>query len=326
MDTLKQIFIKYIGQILILVSVVGIIMFAYSAWRDANEERRFAELIGTKTKYEQLTKYTAKLESNYQSQTALHDKAKKQWGEVSRKKNERIKVLSDATYLIGRHVEKQHGPDYYFETKRGTRNYLINEIRLQGKGSPAIGYILIKNDGRTYKRNYKFEINVQSLQTVDEKTGRIKVYSKAFLVAKEVSPLKKRVKGYDDWYNRPYPLEITGGVAYIDPTTPNTRSKFFLWAPHINGGSSVSVGRGEVSIRPSIDLSIAGYGKSKNDLDWKILHLGLDIDTNMKRPGVHIVPFSYRFWPSLLTNSYIGPGVGWAEDGMNYQLNLNLTF
>jgi len=325
-NMLKLAFIKYIGQLLIIVTVAGIALFAYSKWRDANEERRFTELIGTQTKYEQLTKYTAKLESNYKTQTDLSKLAEKTWKEVERKKDERIKLLSDATYLIGRHVEKQNGPDYYYETPRATRNYILNEIRLAGEKSPAIGYILIKNDGRTYKRNYRFEISVRTMHTVNEDTGHVSVFSKAFIIQREKSPLAKRLKGYDDWFNVEYPLEITGGTALIDPTMPNTRKKLHWWSPHINGGFNFGVGGDESFARPGISFSTSGYGRSRNDLDYKFLHFGLDTDTDFKKPGIHLIPFSYRPWEKVLTNTYIGPGIGWTEDGTNYFLNLNLSF
>jgi hypothetical protein len=291
MEFFKKILAKYIGQMLIIVTVVGLAFWAYKAWRDANEERKFAELIGTKEKYEQLTAYTAKLESDYREQGDLHERARSEWKDVARTKDERIKLLSDATYLIGRHVEKQNGPDYYFETKRKTRNYVLNELRIQGEDSPPIGYIMIKHDGRTYKRNYKFEVVVKNLQTVDEETGHIKVYAKAFLVQKEASPLKKRVKDYKDWKDISYPLEITGGVAYVDPTMPNTRKKFHFWTPHVNGGFSAGSDIDGVFLRPTVDFSVAGWGRSRNDLDFKILHAGFDNDTKFKKPGIHIVPF-----------------------------------
>jgi len=326
MEYIKKILTKYIGQLLIIVTVAGFALWGYAAWRDANEERKFAHLIGTKTKYEQLTKYTAKLESSYKDQKDLHARAKLDWSEVSKSKDERIKLLSDATYLIGKHVQKQNGPDYYFETKRRTRNFLLNELRIAGKDSPPIGFILIKHNGKTYKRNYKFEIVVKNLQTVDEKTGHIKVYSKAYLVAKEAGLAKKRRKDLKNWKDVPYELPIIGGVALIDPTMPNATKHFMFWAPHINGGFALGADINGAFLRPSIDFSIAGWGRSRNDLDFKILHIGLDIDTEFKKPGLHIAPFSYRPLENILTNTYVGPAIGWTEDGINYQLNVNLTF
>jgi len=323
---IKKIFEKYIGQLLVMATVLGIGFFAYSAYRDATEKRKYADLIGTKEKYEQLTKYTAKLESDYQGQKDLHKRAKRDWAEVSRSKDERIKLLSDATYLIGKHVQKQDGPDYYFQTKRGTRNYVLNELRIAGEDSPPIGYILIKHDGRTYKRNYEFEIHVKNLQTIDEKTGRVKVYSKAYFIAKENGLAKKRRPDLKKWKDVPYPLPIVDGVAYIDPTRPDVRERFLLWAPHINGGFNVGANISGAFMRPAINFSTSGYGKSRNDLTWKFVHLGFDVDTDFAEPGLHLMPFSYRPFPSILTNTYIGPGMGWTKSGVNYFFNVNLSF
>jgi len=322
---IKDIFSKYFSNLLILVTVVGIVLFGYSLWRDSQEKVKYAELIGTKTKYEQLTKYTAKLESDYRTQKDLAIEAKKRFAEVNKEKDEKIKLLSDATYLIGRHVEKQNGPDYYFETKKRTRNYVLNELRLAGPDSPAVGYIMIKNDGRTYKRNYAFEIEVNTLQTVDEKTGHVRVFSKAFLIKKERSPLAKRIDGYSSWQDKKYPLKIIGGTAIIDPTEKIEDKKILWWAPHTNMGINAGLGSGKSFVRPTLNFSTSGYGNSRNDLDYKFLQFGVDANTDFSDVGVNFIPFSYRFYPKLLTNTYIGPGIGWNKDGTNYFINLNLS-
>ena len=324
-ESLKRIFEKYIGQLLVILTIVGLALFGYSYWRDQQEGRKYTNLINTKEKYEQLTKYTAKLESDYKSQKVLVELAKERWAEVERTKDERIKLLSDATYLIGKHVEKQNGPDYYFETPRRTRNYLLNELRIEGADSPPIGYVLIKHDGRTYKRNYKFEIRVNNLQTIDESTGKVKVYAKAYLVMKENGLAGKRIKDLKKWKDVPYELEIVGGTAFVDPTMPDVQKQFFWWSPHINSGLSFGAGAGGVFMRPMLDFSFLGYGKTRNDLDWKFLHIGFDTDTDFTDSGMHLTPFSYRFWSSVLTNTYIGPAIGFSPSGFNGQININLS-
>lgn len=319
---IKQIFVKYFTNILLVLTLIGISVFGYSLWRDSKEDRRFKDLIGTKEKYEQLTKYVAKLESNYVDQKTLNKKMKEEFNEVILKKNERIKVLSDATYLIGKHVEKQNGPDYYYETPKATRNYILNELRIEGEESPAIGYILIKNDGRTYKRNYKFKIKVQNLQTIDEATGRIRIHSKAFFIQDEPSPLAKRKNGYLDWFGRKYPLPIIDGVAFIDPTSPNLVKKFMLWSPSLNANLSLT---NNLEFLPGVDISLSGYGYSVRDLDWKFLHFGLLTNTDMDKVGAYFVPASYRFYPSVLKNTYFGIGIGNTNNNF-YFMNLNIGF
>lgn len=293
---------------------------SYVLGLEKDNDRLHTELIGQKESYEQLSKHTAKLETDYRNQKDLAAKAKREWEEVRRKKDERIKLLSDATYLIGRHVEKQNGPDYYFETKRATRNYVLNELRLAGQSSPPLGYVLIKNDGRTYKRNYKIEINVKNLQTVDENTGRIRVYSKAFLVSKESSPLAKRVDGYKDWKDIPFPLEITGGEAIVDPTVRNQLApKFHWWAPHLN--ANINFAGGEPA--PGAGVSIAGYGPTKNDLSFRFLQLGAHYNDELGVQGT-LTPVLWRPLPSIFSNTYIGPGMTFKDDGIGYFMGVQV--
>jgi len=328
LDTIKKIVIKYFSQLLMLLTIVGLGYFGYTIWKNnKNLKGRYANLINTQTKYNQLTKYTAQLESKYKKQQELFKSTKQKWSEVKTQKDEKIKLLSDITYTIGKNVSKQHGPDYYFETPKHTQNFVLNELRIAGKDSPPIGYILIKSNGKIYKRNYRYSIVVHNLQTIDEKTGKIKVYSKAFFIAKESGLAQKRRKDLKNWKNIGYPLPIVGGSTLVDPVEASSLHKHFIWwAPHLNGGVSLTLGSDGLSLRPSLDLSIAGYGTTRNDLDWKIVHLGLDSDTYLINPGIHLMPFSYRFWPSFLTNTYIGPSVGFTLHQINYQLNLNLSF
>ncbi len=318
---------KYFSQLILILTMVGLGWFAYGLYqKNKNYERNHEELIGTKEKYAQISLSLARLSTEYTSQKELATKARAEFKQINKEKNNRIKLLSDATYLIGRHVAKSNGPDYYFETKGKTRNYVFNEIRLAGENSPPLGFVMIKHDGRTYKGNYKFEIVVHNLQTVDEETGRVKVFSKAYLISKEAGLAKKRRLDFKNWKDIKYPLPIVDGVAYVDPTTPKGRLKFRLWAPHVNGGFNWGVDTRGMFLKPEINFSFSGYGISRNDLKWKFFHLGIGVDTELKNPDLHIMPFTYRLFPKVLTNTYFGPGVGWNTKGINVLLNTSLSF
>lgn len=326
MAYLKEANMKKNLKILLHFLIIGAIIFVglkvggYFFKIEKENKRLHTELIGQKEKYIQLTEHTAQLETQYEQQRDLYEKAKKEFKEVSKEKDERIKLLSDATYLIGRHVEKQNGPDYYFETKGRTRNYVLNELRIAGAGSPPIGYILIKHDGRTYKRNYRFEVEVKTLQTVDENTGRIKVYSKAYLTQKEASPLKKRIEGYKDWENVKYPLNIVGGTAIVDPTVANQLApRFHWWAPHINANVNF-VGEEPAA---GLGISVAGYGKHKNDLSFRFLQLGAHYNQEFGVQGT-LTPILWRPLPSIFSNTYLGPGISLKDDGVGYFMGVQV--
>lgn len=324
MKKLTQYNIKIVGMIFLVVAGLyfGSKAASYILGLESTNGRLHAELIGQKESYNQLTEHAAQLESNYVKQKRLAESAKNRFAEVIRAKNERIKLLSDATYLIGRHVTKQDGPDYYFETPRKTRNYVLSELRIAGKDSPALGYILIKNDGRTYKRGYSYEFRVEQLQTVDENTGRIKVYAKAFLVSKEKSPLAKRVDGYKNWKNIKYPLNITGGSVLVDPTIKNQlKPRFFWWAPHINANANFGT-KYPIS---GLGVSLAGYGVTKNDLSYRLLQLGVQYGKETGLQGT-IIPIMWRPFSKVLSNTYIGPGVVLRNGGLGYFLGVQVGF
>lgn len=314
--------IKIVLSIIILLGILYSMnkVMGYISGLENSNNRLHTELIGQKEKYDQLNKHTAKLESQYIQQKELLKKSEERFKEIVKSKDERIKLLSDATYLIGQHVSKQDGPDYYFETPNRTRNYVLNELRLSGDSSPPIGYILIKNDGRTYKRNYKFEIKVETLQTVDENTGKIKVYSKAFLISKESSPLAKRVDGYKDWNDIQYPLNIIGGTALIDPTIKNQlKPKWFIFAPHLNANIDFK----GIKPSPGLGLSISGYGITKNDLKFKFLQLGTHYSSQDGFKGT-LSPVLWRPFSNIMSNTYLGPGITLDDGKISYFIGLSI--
>lgn len=307
------------------VAVVAALYFgdrAISYFRGVMSEntRLHTELIGQTEKYKQISDYAAKLEIKYSDQAKLEEELNKKFAAEKDELNGRIKILSNATFLIREKARDGSHSDVVYQGDK--LKYVINEIRFND--GPAVGYVLIFDDGRVVSKLYNHTIEVNTAVARDEDSGRYSIVSKADYVLKSPSI---NVNGEKVWLNKPYPLKIVGGTALVDPTEKNQlTSGLKLWAPHINGGLSAGAGASGAFLRPGVDVSIAGYGVTKNDLDWKFLHLGFDIDTELKDPGIHLVPFSYRFWPSVLTNTYVGPGVGFTKSGPNLQLNLNLTF
>lgn len=287
----------------------------------SENSRLHTELVGQQEKYQQLSEHAAKLEINYVDQETLKKKLEEKFAAEKEALEGRIKVLSNATFLIREAARKEAKSDVVYQGDR--LKYVLNEVRFDNQG-PPVGYVLIFDDGRVVSKLYNHEIQVNTAVSRNEDTGRYDIVSKADYVLKSPSINQN---GEKIWKDKPYPLDITAGEAFVDPTEKNLLApRLQLWAPHLNGGISASAGASGAGLRPSLDVSLAGYGPTKNDLDWKFIHLGVDVNTDFKDPGLHLTPFSYRFWPSVLTNTYIGPGLGWSKSGLNGQINLNLTF
>lgn len=313
---------KLITGIVVALAVLYFGDRAYNYIREIMGEngRLHTELVGQQEKYKQLSAYAAKLEVDYQTQAQLKAELESKFKDEESALQGQIKVLSNATFLIREKARESGSSDLSYQGD-GVK-YLVNEIRF--KDGPPVGYVLIFDDGRVVSKIYNHEIDVNQAITQDEDTGRYSIVAKADYVLKSPSI---NTNGEKVWTNQPYPLKITGGTAFVDPTERDQfQHHFMLWAPHLNGGMSLEAGANGATIRPTVDFSIAGYGVTRNDLDWKFAQVGVDIDTALTDPGFHVTPFSYRFWPSILTNTYVGPAVGWTKSGPNLQLNLNLTF
>lgn len=312
----------------LIVSAVSLLALVYFADRAVSyvknimgsNERLYTELIGQQEKYKQLSEHAAKLEVDYASQKQLKDELAEKFANEKDALNGRIQMLSNATFLIRESARKEGRSDIVYQGDK--LKYVVNEIRFND--GPAVGYVLIFDDGRVVSKIYNHEIQVDTAVARDEDTGRYSVVSKADYVLKSPSI---NSNGEAVWYNKPYGLKIVGGTVTVDPTDKNQFAPTFQWVDvHLNGGVSAGAGLGGGFVRPTVDVSMSGYGPSKNDLDWKFLHLGFDVDVALKDPGAHLMPFSYRFWPSVLSNTYAGPGLGFSKSGLNGQLNLNLTF
>lgn len=307
------------------VLTLALLFFGWKAYRYVQDlqnanARLHLDLVNQTQAYQQLSAKAAKLAIQYADVDAMKAELAKNFAAEKDALEGRIKILSNATFTIREKARDSKGSDISYQGE-GTK-YVVNEIRFND--GPPVGYVLIFDDGRVVSKMYNHTFEVKTAVSRDEDSGRYAIVSKAAYTLKSPSI---NTNGEQVWTNKPYALNITGGTATIDPTEKNQLApKMQWWAPHVNGGLSFGAGGAGAFFRPSLDLSLAGFGPTKNDLDWKFVHIGIDSDSEFKDPGAHFLPFSYRFFPSLLSNTYAGPGIGWSTKGFNFQLNLNLTF
>jgi hypothetical protein len=324
MDLLKQIAIKYISQILLIITLIIVGVFAFRLYQGRKADQgRFQELIGTEDKYKQLNTYVAQLESQYKSQVALNKQLEANWKDVVKQKDEQIKSLSESSYLVKSVEEDDKKPDYIYTEPGPLKGMIVNELRINGKDSPAIGYVAIKADGSTKKANYKFEIKVENAELVDEATGKIRVVSKAFLIADENGLADTKLPDIKKWQGIEYPLPIIGGDILVDPVQSSQTKSFMYWAPRFVAGMNAGVESSQATVKPGVGFSAMGYGFSKNDLDYRLLQVGFDFGDKASNPGINFVPISFRPISSILPNTYLGPGIGVDHTGTFYFINVS---
>lgn len=337
-NTAKIYLAKYFTNLISIVTFLGAIYIGYDYWQNKEKEKderklleaRYGKLTDTEEAYKKINEQLSQLATLYKDQAELSKEVALSWKDLAIERGERIKLTSATTVSVDQNVEVQPKSDYAFLTPEGKKGYTLNELHIQGKDSPPIGYILVKNDGEVYKKNYKFEIHVESVQLKDDLTGKIRIVSRAFLVPLENGLADSKTPGAKKWQGEKYPLAVTGGETVVDPQEPVfpiVKDKGFVpWSLNLNGGFGVFGSKnGDLDSKVTVDTNLFGYGYSKRDLDWKLLHIGVNY-SKTGGLGLHLMPFSYRPLPGILTNSYIGPGMYITPDNNGYFVGLNIGF
>lgn len=307
LNFLKNSKINPISNVLAVIATLAV----YSWYISENKVTElYTELVGQKEKFTKLTEYSASLGKQYATQQEITKRLQREWDVERNNLRGRVKILSNATYLIRERARRQNTSD--IEYKGGKVKYLFNEIRF--KDGPPVGYVLIFDDGRVVSKIYNHKFDVKTLVSREDETGKYDILSKAFFVLRS-GHLKTEGK---NWFNVPYPLRIDGGTATIDPVERLKVKKKFIWAKQLNANinftSKPAAGFG---------LSLAGYGVSKRDLDFKFLQLGAQYSTQSE-VGLTVTPAMWRFAPNLLPNTYLGPGYYVDKDNSGYFVGLQI--
>jgi len=304
--------------IICFVVIVGIL--GYNYYNSTQENKRLnSELIGQVEKYEQLSKNTAKLETYYKSQQELIKAKEEEWKELLGKEKNRIKMLTNTIFTLQKSVTTTNKSDAEID------GYYFNELNLSGKDSPPIGYIMIKKDGsKVEKANYSFNIEIKNIQTLDEKTGKIKVYSKAFIIMNGDDDSSS--ENLNKWKGKQYPLPVTGGTVIVDPTVPNQLTpKLFMWNPRIGLSASIGVDSNGLRLLPGLGVSFMSYGMTEADSKFKFLNIGFNAGKVVEDWDFHFKPVLYRPL-DILSNTFIFPAIGYSKGGLRWLLGVELEF
>lgn len=103
------------------------------------------------------------------------------------------------------------------------------------------------------------------------------------------------------------------------------QKQLFLWAPHLDIGltGSVTYPPPEFTVGADLGLSIAGYGKTNNDLEWRFLRLGLGLGDGL---SVSLTPVQWNLGAPipLVSNIWLGLGLQYnlSQGNWGHQLSL----
>lgn len=296
------------------IALAVIILFiGISLYNSNNKVKELhTELIGKTEKFKRINKHVASLERRYVTQHEIQEKLKREWNTERSHLRGRVKILSNATYLIRERARKEGKSDIVYQGK--TTKYLFNEVRFR-KG-PPIGYVLIFDDGRVVSKVYNHQIDVRTAVSRDEKKGTYDILSKADYILRSghIKPDGK------NWFGVRHPLAITGGSAVVDPVEKVFNMKSFYWTTQLNANINFTP-----NPAPGLGLSFAGYGNSKRDLDFKFLQFGAQYSSD-ENLGVTATPVMWRFAPNVFNNTYIGPGYYLDKSDNGYFVGLQIGF
>lgn len=269
---------KYFKHILVSIVAVTILILGYSLYKENVEKNRLnQELIGTKSEFQKLTNSSALLQINYLSQKELQEKLKTEWSKEKAYLEGRILMLGSSSSTTGGTTVSSSG------SQVTTSEYTFNE--LQFPDGYKLGSIKQYKDGRVENSVYKHRI-VSNFAVSRLDDGRYSILSKnALQLVSDPS--------------RVHELDIESGVVYVDPTTASKTKQFYLNNVKFNLGANFSL----TNVAPNVSVSLASYGATKNDSQFKLGTIGL----NLGEWAVTLVPIFWRPFVQF-SNSYLGIG------------------
>ena len=291
-----------------LILVVVVLAFLYNRSLKDNKVL-FKNLVGKTEQAKKLTKEVLLLENRYVSQEELQKKAKVEFNSVMKLLNSTLKELTQTNLAIKEKATKQSKSTIIVEGEDG---FSANEVSF--KDGPPVGYVLNYNDGEVISKLYDFEIILDSITTKDEKSGRYKIATKANYVLKSLSLANQK------WLNKKHPLNVSNGVSYIDPTERiKSRNRLYLLNPKFNIGINLV----DKDIVPTLGVSVASYGPSKEESSLKILNFSafLRQDDSL---GLLIHPVLFRLAPKTFPNTFVGPSLHFDNSSVNFSLGVQV--
>ena len=300
---LKNLF-KYSPMIVLSLLLIFAVKLGLDYKKEAeNNKRQYESLIGLRDSYKQLSDYTAILETKYANEKEIRAAAEKQWGKDIKALEGKVKALITVISDIS------NSPVPRDDTNPSVELFLTKD------GKPAMPIGIVTD---TYSKVYDFSIKFDGVISKEE-DGRVRVLARTSWMQKE--------PGLDGTIHPPFPLPMTDGTLLIDPTEPvvlDSRNEFRL-APHLNAGLFAGYSEGAI-FGGRLGISVWGYGKTKNDLDYKLAEVGINFSRDYI--DINLVPIQYRIGNvlPLIEDMYLGAGVGLTPTARSLFVNLSTTF
>jgi hypothetical protein len=257
-------------QISLIIGILGGLGLGHYLFTSGTkEDKKFEELLGTTEEKKILEDKILQLKTEYIREVALLQEVQERFTKLQIKINEKAELLASISSEVKGKVV----------TGR--------VVRLNGEDSPEVCQITDNDKLELFSFSIKSDFAVLK----DSETGRERAVSSTYYL------LDPKVNS--SWAGKPYKLDTTEGVFKTDPTVVLTEKTKWILIPQ-----SVYFG---LNTNQDLTLStpLAGLGRDKGDLDWRVLGLGITYNKADKLRGL-INIFSVRLLPKTFSNSFYG--------------------
>lgn len=103
--------------------------------------------------------------------------------------------------------------------------------------------------------------------------------------------------------------------------------EWFWWNPRLGLGAIFTSN----FFSPELDISLSSYGKNKVNMDWRFFTFGIGVTEDKDDKADVTFSFSPAQWNfgkkvPLIENSFVGPVLGWSEEGTSVGLKFSIPF
>ena len=248
----------------------------------------------------------------------LKDSDSKILAEV-KKRNEKIDEIARITAELEQTRKLQQASAHVYLKGKPTDHHFIKIYMKASNGTefPVAWAMFHPNQPDPTKLwkvgTYPVRFETDIIETEDT-SGRYNRY----VELNAVNDQMKETKG-----NR-YPIKITD-IKWAK--NPITERHFFWWNPRL---AFQGLFTNEV-FAPSLDISLASYGRTKRDMDWRFIvpSIGLANKGDSSEAVLGFSPVQWNFGNivPLVENAFLGPSFAWDTEGeMSFGAGLSIPF
>jgi len=221
--------------------------------------------------------------------------------EQAKQRNQEIVAFGEVIAELKQDFSEQIG-NVYKDTQDSTKDYVETVIKKQMSDGSELPFAWamyspnIEGAEKWTTGTYPMKLHTKIALGVDKESGGRK---DAYVESYMTSEIFKGDKG------KKFPVEI----ASVDWVEKPPKDKSFMF--NIRPSIGLSIGN---DIMPSLEASFFSYGKTKGDMDFRILGLGFGIDDDNRY--LYLSPIQYNIGKPLpfAENLFIGPFIGLDQE------------